>query len=87
MTFANAKADLHVHSKYSEHPNDWFLKRLGAAESYTEPELIYQTAKENGMTYVTLTDHNRIDGALLLKQKHLVFQLVNLRKKWVLKVV
>jgi hypothetical protein len=70
MTFANAKADLHVHSKYSEHPNDWFLKRLGAAESYTEPELIYQTAKENGMTYVTLTDHNRIDGALLLKQKH-----------------
>ncbi len=70
MPFSNSKADLHVHSKYSEHPNDWFLKRLGAAESYTEPEYIYQTAKASGMTYVTLTDHNRIDGALLLRQKH-----------------
>jgi glycosyltransferase involved in cell wall biosynthesis len=31
-----AKADLHLHSKYSNHPSEWFLQRLGASESYTE---------------------------------------------------
>lgn len=61
---------MHVHSKYSEHPSDWFLQRLGAKESYTEPEHLYRTAKERGMDYVTITDHNRIDGALLLKKKY-----------------
>ncbi|NTV53629.1 MAG: glycosyltransferase, partial [Candidatus Firestonebacteria bacterium] len=65
-----AKVDLHVHSKYSEHPSEWFLQRLGANESYTEPEFIYQKAKQRGMTLVTLTDHNRIDGALLLQEAH-----------------
>lgn len=65
-----SKSDLHVHSIYSEHPSDWFLQRLGAKESYTDPETIYRRAKENGMTYVTITDHNRIDGALLLKKNH-----------------
>ncbi len=64
------KIDMHVHSKYSEHPSDWFLQRLGAKESYTEPEHLYRTAKERGMDYVTITDHNRIDGALLLKKKY-----------------
>ena len=64
------KIDMHVHSKYSEHPSDWFLQRLGAKESYTEPEHLYRTAKQRGMDYVTITDHNRIDGALLLKEKY-----------------
>ena len=61
------KVDLHVHSKYSNHPSFWFLQRLGAGESYTEPEYIYQWAKEKGMDYVTITDHNNITGALELK--------------------
>jgi glycosyltransferase involved in cell wall biosynthesis/predicted metal-dependent phosphoesterase TrpH len=65
-----AKIDLHVHSLYSEHPSEWFLQRLGAKESYTDPEWVYQLAKKRQMDYVTLTDHNRIQGALLLKEKH-----------------
>ncbi|HOV14023.1 MAG TPA: glycosyltransferase [Spirochaetota bacterium] len=65
-----AKVDLHVHSKYSEHPSEWFLQRIGAKESYIDPEFVYKTAKEKGMNFVTLTDHNRIDGAILLKQKY-----------------
>ncbi len=64
------KIDLHVHSKFSEHPSEWFLQRLGSAESYTEPEFIYKTAKERGMNLVTVTDHNRIEGSLLLKEKY-----------------
>ncbi|MCX7836043.1 MAG: glycosyltransferase [bacterium] len=65
-----SKADLHVHSKYSEHPSEWFLKRLGAAESYTDPFHVYRMAKEKGMNWVTITDHNRIEGALLLNEKY-----------------
>ncbi len=63
-----AKADLHLHSKYSNHPSEWFLQRLGASESYTEPEYIYKTSIEKGMTFVTVTDHNKIDASLSLKE-------------------
>ena len=65
-----AKIDLHVHSKYSDHPSEWFLQRLGTAESYTEPEYIYTTARQRGMQLVTITDHNSIQGALELHKKH-----------------
>jgi glycosyltransferase involved in cell wall biosynthesis len=64
------KADLHVHSKYSDHPSEWFLQRLGASESYTEPDYIYNTMKEREMDFVTITDHNKIDGVLYLKEKY-----------------
>lgn len=64
------KADLHVHSKYSNHPSEWFLQRLGASESYTEPEFIYRSAKEKGMDFVTVPDHNRAEAALLLREKY-----------------
>ncbi|WP_319475551.1 glycosyltransferase [Marispirochaeta aestuarii] len=65
-----AKVDLHVHSKYSDHPSEWFLQRLGTSESYTEPEYIYTTAKQRGMNLVTISDHNSIQGALELKKQH-----------------
>ncbi len=64
------RADLHVHSMYSEKPSEWILKTIGASESYTSPEAIYAQAKKNGMDFVTITDHNRIDGALLLHKIH-----------------
>lgn len=41
-----AKADHHVHSKFSNHPSEWFLQRIGASESYTDPEFINRTAKK-----------------------------------------
>ena len=65
-----AKVDMHVHSRFSDHPSEWFLQRIGANESYTEPEYVYRTAKECGMDFVTLTDHNTIQGALQLKEHH-----------------
>jgi hypothetical protein len=65
-----AKADLHVHSKYSNRPNEWFLQRLGAAQSYTEPEAIYDRAMKAGMHFVTITDHNTIEGSLQLAGKY-----------------
>jgi glycosyltransferase involved in cell wall biosynthesis len=62
--------DMHVHSRHSRHPSEWFLQRIGAQESYTEVEEVYRIAKARGMTYVTLTDHNTIDGALELHARH-----------------
>jgi glycosyltransferase involved in cell wall biosynthesis len=58
------KADLHVHSKFSSRPSQWVLKKLGCPESFTEPAFIYERARASGMDFVTITDHNVINGAL-----------------------
>lgn len=65
-----AQADLHCHSKFSKHPSEWFLQRIGAAESYTEPDFIYKTAKSRGMDFVTVTDHNNMEASLYLNEKY-----------------
>ena len=62
-TSAISKADLHVHSKYSNRPSEWFLRRIGAPESFTEPADVYNACKAAGMDYVTISDHNCICGA------------------------
>ena len=59
-----AKADLHLHSKASNLPGGWFSKLINCPESYAEPMEIYKRLKERGMTFVTITDHNTIDGVL-----------------------
>src|SRR5262245_15512442 len=60
----HSRADLHVHSKYSDRPSDWFLRRIGAPESFVEPLDIDRIARARGMDFVTISDHNCIDGAL-----------------------
>ncbi len=59
-----SRCDLHVHSKYSDRPTEWILRRIGAPECFTEPRAVYDCARRRGMQYVTLTDHNSICGAL-----------------------
>ena len=59
-----ARADLHVHSKHSNRPTEWLLRRVAAAESYTEPLDLYRKARARGMDFVTISDHDTIDGAL-----------------------
>jgi len=58
------KIDMHVHSKYSTRPSQWVLQKLNCPESFTEPMRIYEEAKRKGMGLVTISDHNRIEGAL-----------------------
>lgn len=58
------KIDLHLHSKYSRRPSEWILKKLGCPESFTEPADLYRIAKSKGMSLVTITDHNSIEGCL-----------------------
>ncbi len=58
-----SRADLHVHSKFSNRPSEWFLRRIGAPESFMEPVDVYNACKAAGMDYVTISDHNCICGA------------------------
>lgn len=61
------RADLHVHSRYSVFK---YFRRANTRDCYNAPEDVYRMAKERGMSFVTLTDHDSIDGALYLLNKH-----------------
>jgi predicted metal-dependent phosphoesterase TrpH len=60
------KVDLHVHSKFSRRPSQWILQKINCPESFTEPSKIYRKAKEKGMSLVTITDHNCLEGSLAI---------------------
>jgi glycosyltransferase involved in cell wall biosynthesis len=60
------RIDLHVHSKHSRRPAQWFLQKLGCPESFSEPTDIHRLARSRGMSYVTISDHNSIDAAVEL---------------------
>ena len=64
------KADLHVHSKYSDQPSTWGHKVYNSPESFTDTETVYWQAKSRGMDFVTLTDHDDIRGSLELLENH-----------------
>lgn len=64
------KIDLHVHSKYSSESQNAVITALGSRESYVEPEEIFEIAMKRGMSYVTITDHDVIDGCEILKNKY-----------------
>ncbi|MEM9490784.1 MAG: glycosyltransferase, partial [Myxococcota bacterium] len=64
------RIDLHVHSSYSDKPFSWFLRSANAAECYTAPDKVYETATRRGMNLITLTDHDTIDGALELRARY-----------------
>ena len=61
------RADLHCHSRYSIFK---YFRRANTRDCYNAPEDVYRIAKERGMSYVTLTDHDSIDGALYLLNKN-----------------
>lgn len=60
----DARCDLHVHSRYSTDSGNYALRRARLGESYTDPERVYRVCKQRGMTFVTISDHNTLEGAL-----------------------
>jgi len=54
------RADLHVHSRYSDVCGS--LPFLRSRDCYSSPLDVYLTAKRRGMDIVTITDHDAIDG-------------------------
>jgi glycosyltransferase involved in cell wall biosynthesis len=67
------RADLHVHSKYSNKPSIWALRKFNCPESYSSPDFIYRTARRKGMDFVTITDHNSINGAVEIAHREGAF--------------
>jgi predicted metal-dependent phosphoesterase TrpH len=59
------RCDLHVHSLCSGPVDLPILGRFGN-ECYSTPREVYDTARSRGMSLVTLTDHDSIEGALTL---------------------
>lgn len=60
------KADLHVHSMHSDQPSMPTLQRLESPECFTDPKALYESARKRGMDFVTVTDHDSIDGSLAI---------------------
>ena len=63
---SHAKADLHCHSHASGPNGNWWYAQFDMPDCDTPPSEVYARAKANGMDFVTLTDHDTIDGALEL---------------------
>jgi glycosyltransferase involved in cell wall biosynthesis/predicted metal-dependent phosphoesterase TrpH len=55
---------MHVHSTASELSKLGIQRSLHLPECATEPAEVYELAKRRGMDFVTITDHDTIDGAL-----------------------
>src|ERR671916_2734024 len=65
-----ARADLHCHSTASEISKLGVSRALGLPECATPPEEVYELAKRRGMDFVTITDHDSIDGALEIAERY-----------------
>ena len=76
------KADLHLHSKFSAHAPEWFFRKVGLADSYSEPGALYDRLRAGGMDFVTFTDHNRIDGCLEIAGRPGAFTSVQLSARF-----
>src|ERR1700729_4274562 len=62
----NSRVDMHVHSTASELSKLGIQRSLGLPECATPPQEVYELAKRRGMDFVTITDHDTIDGVLSL---------------------
>jgi glycosyltransferase involved in cell wall biosynthesis len=63
------RCDLHLHSSASLTTRQWFSEYFAAPESYADPLRQYELCKARGMDLVTLTDHDSIEGGLLLADR------------------
>jgi len=61
-----SRVDLHCHSTASQLSKLGVQRSLGLPECATPPEEVYELAKRRGMDFVTITDHDTIDGCLEL---------------------
>jgi glycosyltransferase involved in cell wall biosynthesis/predicted metal-dependent phosphoesterase TrpH len=60
---------MHCHSTASHHSKLGVQRSLGLPECATPPEEVYELAKRRGMDFVTITDHDTIDGCLELADR------------------
>jgi glycosyltransferase involved in cell wall biosynthesis/predicted metal-dependent phosphoesterase TrpH len=61
---STSRVDLHCHSTASERSKLGVQRAVGLPECATPPHEVYELAKRRGMDFVTITDHDTIDGCL-----------------------
>src|SRR5437660_1843460 len=59
-----SRCDLHIHSRHSARSEEWLFRRLDFPDSYSDPNQLYGQLLKRGMDYVTITDHDTIEGCL-----------------------
>src|SRR5947209_2966463 len=59
-----SRCDLHIHSRYSARSEEWLFRRFDFPDSYSDPGQLYEQLLTHGMDYVTITDHDTIEGCL-----------------------
>lgn len=64
-----SRADLHCHSRASAHSRLGVQRAVGVPECATPADEVYALAKRRGMDFVTITDHDTIDGALAIADR------------------
>ena len=62
-----SKCDLHLHSRYSDRPSEWILRKAGIPDSLSRPVQLYESLRKLGHEFVTITDHNTLGAARELK--------------------
>jgi len=63
--------DLHIHSRCSARSEEWLFRRFDFPDSCTDPLELYRLLRKRGMDFVTITDHDTIEGNLqIAEQKH-----------------
>jgi glycosyltransferase involved in cell wall biosynthesis len=59
-----SRCDLHIHSRYSARSEEWLFRRFDFPDSYSDPRDLHRRLVEQGMDFVTITDHDTIEGCL-----------------------
>jgi glycosyltransferase involved in cell wall biosynthesis/predicted metal-dependent phosphoesterase TrpH len=67
------RVDMHCHSTASQVSKLGVQRALGLPECATPPEEVYALAKRRSMDFVTITDHDTIDGVLQIADRPDVF--------------
>ncbi|HEY2281972.1 MAG TPA: glycosyltransferase [Solirubrobacteraceae bacterium] len=68
-----SRVDMHCHSTASQVSKLGVQRAAGLPECATPPEEVYALAKRRGMDFVTITDHDTIDGAMQIADRADVF--------------
>jgi len=72
------RVDMHCHSTASQLSKLGVQRSLGLPECATPPQEVYELAKRRGMDFVTITDHDTIEGALAIADRPDTFISVEL---------
>jgi glycosyltransferase involved in cell wall biosynthesis/predicted metal-dependent phosphoesterase TrpH len=64
-----SRVDMHCHSTASQVSKLGVQRAAGLPECATPPEEVYALAKRRGMDFVTITDHDTIDGAMQIADR------------------